>query len=187
MGRVATLLRRRWSAEQISGILRKTGELHISTETIYDDVTPFLVRISETQRQVVLCVVALLCLLYGALFLIVRHADGVIRRRYREREVAEEALREAHAMLERRVDERTAELAHANRDLEAEIAERRIADERIVHMARHDVLTGLPNRTLLTGVIVLFLQIDTVAPKNSNRDNHLQNRLFSGPRPSRAD
>ena len=35
MARVATLLRRRWSAEQISGILRKTGELHISTETIY--------------------------------------------------------------------------------------------------------------------------------------------------------
>lgn len=35
MERVATLLRRRWSAEQISGILRKTGELYISTETIY--------------------------------------------------------------------------------------------------------------------------------------------------------
>jgi len=35
MARVADLIRRRWSAEQISGTLRKTGELHISTETIY--------------------------------------------------------------------------------------------------------------------------------------------------------
>jgi len=35
MARVADLLRRRWSAEQVSGILKKTGELHISTETIY--------------------------------------------------------------------------------------------------------------------------------------------------------
>lgn len=35
MARVAALLRRRWSAEQISGTLKKTGELSISTETIY--------------------------------------------------------------------------------------------------------------------------------------------------------
>jgi IS30 family transposase len=35
MARVAGLLRRRWSAEQISGVLKKTGELSISIETIY--------------------------------------------------------------------------------------------------------------------------------------------------------
>jgi IS30 family transposase len=35
MGRVADLVRRRWSAEQISGVLKKTGELCISHETIY--------------------------------------------------------------------------------------------------------------------------------------------------------
>ena len=160
---------------------------------VYDDVTPFLLRISETQRQVVLCVVALLCLLYGVLFLIVRHADGVIRRQYREREVAEEALREAHGMLERRVDERTAELAHANRDLEAEIAERRIADERIVHMAHHDVLTGLPNRTLLTDRVeqaitrarrsdgklaVLFLDLDRFKNVNDSLGHSVGDQLL---------
>ena len=35
MARVAALVRRRWSAEQISGVLKKTGELSISIETIY--------------------------------------------------------------------------------------------------------------------------------------------------------
>jgi IS30 family transposase len=35
MARVATLLRGKWSPEQISGTLRKTGEMLISTETIY--------------------------------------------------------------------------------------------------------------------------------------------------------
>jgi len=34
MARVAALLRRKWSAEQVSGILGKTGELAISHETI---------------------------------------------------------------------------------------------------------------------------------------------------------
>jgi len=35
MARVAGLVRQRWSAEQISGVLKKTGELSISVETIY--------------------------------------------------------------------------------------------------------------------------------------------------------
>ncbi len=160
---------------------------------VYDDVTPFLARISETRRQVVLCVVALLCLLYGVLFMIVRHADGVIRHQYRERELAEEALREAQATLERRVDERTAELADANHHLEAEIAERRIADERVVHMAHHDVLTGLPNRTLLTDRVgqaitrarrdggklaVLFLDIDRFKNINDSLGHAVGDQLL---------
>jgi hypothetical protein len=34
---------------------------------------------------------------------------------------------------------------------------------------------------LLLGVIVFFLQIDTLGPKNVKRDKHLQNRLFEVP------
>ena len=59
---------------------------------------------------------------------------------------AEHAARES---LEQAVSQRTAQLAHANRMLEAEIAERKQAEQRAQHLADHDALTGLPNRRLL--------------------------------------
>jgi PAS domain S-box-containing protein len=64
----------------------------------------------------------------------IRDADGkitgvqIIFWNVTERRRAEEALRQAHAELERRVQERTAELARANATLKAEIAERKRAE-----------------------------------------------------------
>jgi len=66
-----------------------------------------------------------------------------------ERHRAEEALLRAHEDLEMRVVERTAELASANTQLQEEVFERMQAEQRIWHIAHHDGLTGLPNRTLL--------------------------------------
>ena len=59
-----------------------------------------------------------------------REAKEALEREVAERERAESALREAHASLERRVRERTAELERANEQLEAQRRELEAADRR---------------------------------------------------------
>lgn len=65
------------------------------------------------------------------------------------RQRAQERLRAAHAELEQRVGERTRELAEANANLMTQIGERLRAEQRLIHQATHDDLTGLPNRAHL--------------------------------------
>jgi len=93
-----------------------------------------------------------------------------------ERKRAQDSLRSAYADLERRVEDRTRELAIANRDLTDQIVERERVEDTLKHQALHDTLTGLPNRAYLLdrlaralarfrrneshGFAVLFLDLD---------------------------
>ena len=65
------------------------------------------------------------------------------------RKRAQDSLRAAHAELEFRVEARTRELRETNRELRAQVGERMRAEQRLLDQARHDDLTGLPNRAHL--------------------------------------
>lgn len=109
------------------------------------------------------------------------------------RSQAEEALRQAHAKLEHRVAERTAELASAVAALQQEIAERKLAEEHIRYLAHYDALTGLPNRVLLedrlkqaiahghrndTQVAALFIDLDYFKHINDSMGHRVGDRLL---------
>ena len=71
-----------------------------------------------------------------------------------ERTAEGERLNES---LEQRVSERTIQLAASNRKLQEEVAERKQAEEQLLHNAFHDGLTGLANRALFVDHVKLAL------------------------------
>jgi diguanylate cyclase (GGDEF)-like protein len=66
---------------------------------------------------------------------------------------AENVMKKAQSELEKRVAERTMELAATNRALQAEIAEREKTQAEIKYMAYYDYLTGLPNRSHVMSIL----------------------------------
>ena len=81
-----------------------------------------------------LIVVAVLTLLFLFQLFVVGRAQGFLDKQ-------SEALEEANRELDKRVQLRT-------KELQAEVVERRNAEERLDHLAHHDPLTGLPNRLM---------------------------------------
>jgi len=63
---------------------------------LYYDVTPLLGTIDRTQKIVVVAVILVLAGLYGVLFLIVKRADGIIKRQYADLAAANTELEKAN-------------------------------------------------------------------------------------------
>ena len=99
---------------------------------IYDDVTPLIAQVSGTQTQIMAGVAGVLAGLYGVLFLIVRHADQILRRQHVDQLRHKHELQAARDTLEQHVRDRTAELEAANATLKDEVGERRKTEQLLV-------------------------------------------------------
>ncbi len=84
---------------------------------LYSDVTPLMGRIARSTADLMVGLVLIFGVLYAVLYLIVHHADRILKRQYIDVLRGEQALQKANERLEQRVEERT-------RTLTREIAER---------------------------------------------------------------
>jgi diguanylate cyclase (GGDEF)-like protein len=106
------------------------------------------------------------------------------------------ARKQAKAELERRVEDRTRELADAVHELRAQIGERERVEQQLLYDNLHDALTGLPNRTFLLDALaralarlrrdgahrfaVLFLDLDRFKVVNDSMGHGVGDQLLIG-------
>ena len=106
---------------------------------------------------------------------------------------AQDDLKHANEQLEERVAQRTSELATANENLKQDLEERKHVELSVRHMAHHDALTGLPNRTLFRDrlthamaqadryhqiLAVLFLDLDRFKAINDTLGHNVGDQLL---------
>lgn len=117
----------------------------------------------------------------------------VVIRDISEKKAAQQRLQQFNEELEQRVEARTEELAHTNDKLRLEILERVKVQHELTHLATHDTLTNLPNRSLFNEhldialhnagrhqrtVALLFIDLDGFKSVNDTYGHEAGDRLL---------
>ncbi len=98
-------------------------------------------------------------------------------------------------LLEDKKAEQAQKIASRETELEQEISERRALEKQLTHLAFHDSLTGLPNRSLFTdrlqraiaeaerkkeSVVVMFVDLDDFKKVNDSFGHHVGDKVIQG-------
>ena len=98
-------------------------------------------------------------------------------------------------LLEDKKAEKAQRIASRETELEQEISERRALEKQLTHLAFHDALTGLPNRSLFTdrlqraiaeaerekeSVVVMFIDLDDFKKVNDSFGHHVGDKVIQG-------
>lgn len=98
-------------------------------------------------------------------------------------------------LLEDKKAEQAQQIASRETELEQEISERRALEKQLTHLAFHDALTGLPNRSLFTdrlqrsiaeaerkkeSVVVMFIDLDDFKKVNDSFGHHVGDKVIQG-------
>ena len=98
-------------------------------------------------------------------------------------------------LLEDKKAEQAQKIASRETELEQEISERRALEKQLTHLAFHDALTGLPNRSLFTdrlqraiaeaerkkeSVVVMFIDLDDFKKVNDSFGHHVGDKVIQG-------
>lgn len=120
---------------------------------LYTDVTPLVARLEQTTTRYILVFLLVCTLLYGLLFVIVRHADGILKRQYLTLERNEESIQAKNLSLEREIDQRQqTESALRVAKEEAEAANRAKSD--FLATVSHEVRTPMNGVLGMAGLLL---------------------------------
>ena len=111
--------------------VRNAQQKIVGVIEIYSDVTRFLDDLEHTRLIVIGIVAGLLTALYGALYLLVARAQGILDLQSHQLENSLTHVEQANRELDRRVQERTASLNETNQRLTEEIETRRTAEAQL--------------------------------------------------------
>jgi|GEM_PF-1665797 diguanylate cyclase (GGDEF)-like protein len=155
-------------------------------------VSPMWIEIDANENSIPFEVTALR--LSDSMLFIIEH----VPERYEARQSQAKQLREndlLKCLLEDKKAEQAQKIASRETELEQEINERRALEKQLTHLAFHDALTGLPNRSLFTdrlqraiaeaerkkeSVVVMFIDLDDFKKVNDSFGHHVGDKVIQG-------